>query len=145
MFDPRRIAFEYVMKFVGLPYRWGGDDSVDGFDCSGLVLEFLKSAGVVSTLQAKTNAAQLLKNYADRPVLNSKFGTLLFFGEAPDKISHVALALNDVQMLEAGGGDHTTTGKDQAAAQNAFVRVRRISSRKGLQAKCHPNYGWIEP
>ncbi|MFC1535727.1 NlpC/P60 family protein, partial [Candidatus Neomarinimicrobiota bacterium] len=43
----KKIASSIAFHFVGLPYLWGGDDAVAGYDCSGLVIEILKSVGLL--------------------------------------------------------------------------------------------------
>jgi hypothetical protein len=43
----RAKAAEYVWTFLGLPYRWGGDDPIQGFDCSGLIVEVLQAVGLL--------------------------------------------------------------------------------------------------
>ena len=47
-------------------------------------------------------------------------------------INHTGIAIGNGAMIEAGGGDSSTTSDDQASKQNAFVRVRPI--RKNLFA-----------
>jgi cell wall-associated NlpC family hydrolase len=43
---PERVA-QVGMQAIGTPYRWGGDDPDEGFDCSGLVsFVFRETAGV---------------------------------------------------------------------------------------------------
>ncbi len=137
--DTRVILYDYAMRFVGLPYRWGGDDSVDGFDCSGLVLELLKAAGAYPQ-SSDITADGLYKLFAGLSLPEPTFGSLAFFGAGP--VSHVGFCLNGTHMLEAGGGGSKTLTKADAAAQNAFIRVRPIKTRKDLVGFRHPPYPW---
>ena len=137
--DARVILYDYAMRFVGLPYRWGGDDSVDGFDCSGLVLELLKSADCYPA-GSDTTASGLYDLFAGLSAAEPRFGSLAFFGST--KVTHVGFCLNTTQMLEAGGGGSKTLTEADAAAQNAFIRVRPIKSRKDLVGFRHPPYPW---
>ena len=42
-----RDAFvQYLDHFIGTVYQWGGDDPMDGFDCSGLVKWAWSQAGI---------------------------------------------------------------------------------------------------
>src|SRR3972149_3669813 len=43
----RNKAVEYLQRFIGLPYLWGGDDPMSGFDCSGLIVEILQAVGIL--------------------------------------------------------------------------------------------------
>ena len=42
----RKLVQRIAMSYLGTFYTWGGDDP-SGFDCSGLVIECLKSIGVL--------------------------------------------------------------------------------------------------
>lgn len=138
---PQVVLYDYAMKLVGLPYRWGGDDPINGFDCSGLVQELLQSCGVYPA-KRDTNAAGLWQ-FFDVPVTTApNFGTLAFFGAAINAIHHVGFCLNETQMLEAGGGGSTTLTAKDAADKNAYVRVRPIRFRKDLVGLKHPTYPW---
>jgi cell wall-associated NlpC family hydrolase len=135
--DSRVVLYDYAMRLVGLPYRWGGDDTVDGFDCSGLVQELLKAAGVL-TGRADHTAAALAALFPE--TLEPGFGSLVFFGSGA--ISHVGFCLNNLLMLEAGGGGSKTLTEKDAAAQNAYVRVRPIRARTDIVGYRHPQYPW---
>jgi cell wall-associated NlpC family hydrolase len=133
-----------VFKLWGLPYRWAGSNAVEGFDCSGGVLELLKSVDLWPAREDTT--AQGLYTHFKRPEHglelpfdgDPSFGTLVFFGASLSKISHVGMALNDELMFEFGGGDHTTTTEAMAAKMNAYGRIRPFHSRKDLLAFVMP-------
>jgi cell wall-associated NlpC family hydrolase len=137
----RDILLSYAMRFVGVPYKWGGDDPLLGIDCSGLVIELLQSQGILS--RSYDSTAQGLYQHlsvckTDKPC----FGALVFFGRDIGKITHVGFSLDEKLMLEAGGGDSTTTTIGIAAAKNAFVKIRPILARHDLMAIVKPKYYW---
>lgn len=139
--NTRDLIEAYAMAHVLRPYRWGGDDPLAGFDCSGLVLELLKAAGVVAgptdmTAQALHDCFEIGKCFS--PV----FGTLLFFGVSDQKIDHVTMAMNPTHMIEAGGGGSTTRTLADAVAQNAYVRIRPIARRGKPVAMLDPPWPW---
>lgn len=131
------ILIPYAMQFIGIPYRWGGNSPLTGLDCSGLVLELLKGLGIALPDMA---ASDIHKWCLTQKFKNEQFlGSLLFFGKNGN-ISHVAMALSHDIMIEAGGGGPTVTSQDEAVRQNAYVRIRPISSRRDFVAAYLPNY-----
>jgi cell wall-associated NlpC family hydrolase len=136
------VVYDYAMKFCGLPYRWGGNDAIDGFDCSGLCIELLQAAGVYPR-GLDSSAAGLFAFFQSGIVPQPTFGTLAFFGSNTGSgISHVGFCLNETHMLEAGGGTSKTTSKEAAAQQNAYIRIRPLKSRTDLVGLRHPSYPW---
>ena len=121
------ICLDYIKRMIGLPYLWGGDDTIAGFDCSGLVVEYLQCSG-----QLKENedlkAHGLMRRYFDKRVILPETGCLVFFGKN-DHATHVGICLNNDLMIEAGGGGSKTQTKKDAVNQNAFIRVRPINNR----------------
>ncbi len=137
-----QLTKDYAMRFVGLPYRWGGDDPINGFDCSGLTIEILQSKGLLPRgfdAPAKGLYNHFLKQ-AGTVVGLRNLGALAFFGKSINEITHVGFMLDEKRMLEAGGGGSATTNDQTAANQNAFVRVRPLTWRKDLVAILMPNY-----
>lgn len=119
-----RLAAESALKLVGTPYRYGGANPVEGFDCSGLVQWSFRQAG--ATLPRNTDALHLDSYPVGLGDLRP--GDLLFFNLESKKNSHVA--------IYAGGGDFVhapSTGKD--------VRKDRLASpywRKHLSEARRP-------
>lgn len=139
-----KILYDYAMQFVGTPYRWGGDDPIDGYDCSGFVQELLSSVGHDPKGDQTAQALFDYFNAMGRAEWNvHKIGALAFFGKDPTHISHVAMLLDEYRMIEAGGGGSQTTNRAEAAAQNAYIRIRPISNRSDLVAVLRPRYHTI--
>jgi cell wall-associated NlpC family hydrolase len=126
------------MSFVGRPYRWGGDNPLSGFDCSGLVCELLHSAGVITE---DMNAMGLYSFLRDRAKWGSYgLGAIAFYGKPDGGITHVGFCVDGYRMLEAGGGDDSTINEARADRQNAFVRIRLITARKDFVCVMMPEY-----
>lgn len=91
----------YIRQWMGAPYLWGGN-SPRGIDCSGLV----QLAAWLCGLTLPRDASQQVtlgtpiesKNPADLLP-----GDLLFFGDLPQKITHVAVYEGDGNYLHASG------------------------------------------
>lgn len=125
---------EYAQKFVGRPYIWGGDGSgkkSSGFDCSGLVLECLTAFGYYdgpdTTADGLRKWCESKKWFKVSDIEKQGLcpGALVFFGTS--KATHVAIAINEKLMVEAGGGGSKCVSADTSTG---FVRIRPISSRK---------------
>lgn len=134
----------YALTFLHQPYRWGGSNPLTGFDCSGLVLELFKAFGIAPF---SDGSAQDLYNYCrtNGLVTGVNSGALCFYGKSSTAISHVAFMINNVQVIEAGSGDSTTTSLDRAKEQGACVRLRPYNHRKDLVEIIRPNYPkWVD-
>lgn len=144
--ETSKILYDYAMSFVGLPYRWGGDDSISGFDCSGLVVELLIACGMTpnkSDFTAKNLYAVIPGTIIGSNML--EFGSLVFYGHDVESITHVAFSLNEHLVIEAGGGGSTTVSKEAAERANAFIRIRPWNYRKDAVAFKNPKYSWRIP
>jgi cell wall-associated NlpC family hydrolase len=124
---------EYALKFIGRPYIWGGDGSGKcggGFDCSGLVLECLWALGILPKGDMTAQGINdILYDMGWRQGLYIKEGDVLFFGKDSHHITHVAIAINNYMMVEAGGGGSKCK---TPATSTGMVRIRPIESRKDL-------------
>ncbi len=145
MSDPtnKGILYEYAMRMLGIPYRWGGDDLIDGLDCSGLVIELLQSQGILPHRYDNTSQGlyqDLIKGGAR--VATPDFGVLAFFGKQQGMITHVSFCLSKTLMIEASGGDKTVVDKRTASDKNAYVKIRPIQVRSDAVAFLLPAYEW---
>ncbi|MCA2656371.1 NlpC/P60 family protein [Microcystis sp. M061S2] len=135
----RELFIQYALQFVGAPYRFGSNGPGD-WDCSGLVLEFCRACGL--NPPQRDMSAQMIHDWVIKlrnfnqgvPV-----GTFLFYGKSNKEINHVALLLDAQTLIEAGGGDATTTNLQAAQARGwAMVRLRKIGHRRDLVAQHNP-------
>lgn len=89
------------LRFLGIPYIWGGA-TPKGFDCSGLVQRIYRLSALViprdSDLQSVFGRRRRIGSPEDL-----RTGDLLFFGRSDDRINHVGMALTDGLFLHSHG------------------------------------------
>ena len=119
-----RTAIKIAWELYGQPYRWGGDDPLAGFDCSGFVIEILKSVGVLPR-KGDWTADGLYQSFASN-TCNPKPGALMFRPNSNGKMIHVEFCLNEKLTIGASGGGSAVVDVGVAIAKNAFVKVRPI-------------------
>ena len=101
-----------AQRFLGVPYRWGGEDRNNGFDCSGLTMVSYRLNGLNlprnSRAQFKTGSAVKKKDLQP--------GDLVFFATKGGKrVTHVGMYIGSGKFIHA-----PCTGKT--------VRVASLSS-----------------
>ncbi|KLT72164.1 hypothetical protein PL75_09490 [Neisseria arctica] len=89
----------HSMSLIGTPYKYGGNSTATGFDCSGMVQFVYQNAlGIQLPRTARDMAA------AARPISpkNLKTGDLVFFNTGgSSKYSHVGLYIGNGQFIHA--------------------------------------------
>jgi len=120
------IAEKIAWRMWGLPYIWGGDDPVSGFDCSGMVIEILKSVGLLPR-DGDWSADSLYRKYKAR-LSSPKFGCLVFWG-TPDKVTHIEMMMDEYHTIGASGGGSKNKTLADAIRTNAYVKIRPLASR----------------
>lgn len=121
--DMGAIAARTAERFVGIPYRWGGDNVIDGMDCSGFVRAVYNLCGVsiprTSRDQFKAGDAITRNSLQD--------GDLVFFGSSEDKINHVGIYVGNGKFVHAPrrGEEIRVTSIDEDYFGKRFVGARR--------------------
>lgn len=133
------VMMNYAKSFIGVPYIWGGNNPIEGFDCSGYVLECLRSVGFKNHDMRAVDLHKTLSGLGWRSGLRE--GSILFFGDSRNKITHVEIAISTQLMIGASGGGRNTISREIASQQNAFVKIRPINSRGDLVACLIPELG----
>ena len=121
----KKWLLKTALAYLGTPYIWGGDDPM-GFDCSGFVIECLKTVGLIAETE-DFNADRLLKKYEKYRINKPKSGALLFYLDRNNRAYHVTICLDSDYQIGASGGDQVTVDRQKASQQNAFVKIRPIN------------------
>ncbi|HWD37738.1 MAG TPA: C40 family peptidase [Fimbriimonas sp.] len=80
---------QYAMHFIGTPYKWGGNDPINGIDCSGFVKDMYGRIGVNLP---RTAAEQALVGQPIYRLEDLRPGDRLYFWEAArGKIGHTGI------------------------------------------------------
>ena len=129
------LIVKLAWHYLGTPYKWGGDDPMEGFDCSGFVIELYQSVGWLP-VRGDWTAHQLYERAKGRGKLESApvVGGLAFYG-SPGRVTHVTVVV-DVRgiayCIGANAGGSKTLTVDVASQQNAFVKLRPVGYRADL-------------
>lgn len=123
----RTKAVDYLQRFIGLPYVWGGDDPLAGFDCSGLIVEVLQAVGLLP--HGSDFSADALYERFESGAIERGYAGCLVFWYSDDKIVHVEMMVDDFHAVGASGGGSKTKTIADAIEHNAFVKQRPLSYR----------------
>jgi cell wall-associated NlpC family hydrolase len=100
--DARSKMADYSLKFQGTPYVWGGNDELNGIDCSGFVK---KMYGKIGLSLPRTAAEQAL---VGKPIYNledlQKGDRLYFWDKKRGKIGHTGIYLGDGNFVHSSSG-----------------------------------------
>lgn len=137
----------YARSFLGVPYIYGGNNCLTGFDCSGYMSEVLRKPGLVRNhedISVQGIYERVAKEGTSITTGPMKFpgGTLLFYGESLTNLEHVALVVDWYSIIECGGGNEKTDSIDKAKALGACVRERGILLRSDIEVAILPKYPW---
>lgn len=121
-----------AMRFLGIPYRYGGTSAKSGFDCSGLVVAtFQQTLGKLLPRRASAQAAASTKIAKEelRP------GDLVFFNTMRRAFSHVGIYIGDGKFIHSP----STGSSVRVDNMNGSYWVRRFNGARRVIHKPNAN------
>lgn len=121
--DMGAIAARTAERFVGIPYRWGGDNVVEGMDCSGFVRAVYNLCGINIP---RTSSEQFkVGDRVDKGELRD--GDLVFFGSSADRINHVGIYVGNGRFVHAPrrGDEIKISAIDEKYFTERFIGAKR--------------------
>lgn len=128
-----REVFMWVSEgLLHTPYRWAGNDPLDGVDCSGFVIEGLKATGYVPRDFDATADALLQVTFRNVEKVTQerdlRRGMLVFWGQPAHHVEVVWNTFADRTLtIGASGGSSKTRTRADAIGQDAYVKIRRLA------------------
>lgn len=117
----RKWFLTTALSYLNTPYLWGGDDP-SGIDCSGYVINCLRSIGYLGQKE-DTTAQGLFDRFKSKEVPSPREGALCFYFDAVGHCYHVTICLDQWYEIGASGGGSKVTTPAEAWKANAFVRI----------------------
>jgi hypothetical protein len=96
--DLRQELVQTARRFIGIPYRWGGENEKTGFDCSGLMMVSYRLNGLdlPRNSRAQFDAGKTVHKAQLRQ------GDLVFFAtKGGTRVTHVGMYIGDNQFIHA--------------------------------------------
>ncbi len=115
-----------AQRFLGVPYRWGGEDRNNGFDCSGLTMVSYRLNG----LNLPRNSRAQFKAGRSVDKKNLRKGDLVFFATKGGKrVTHVGMYIGNGQFIHAPRPGKTVR---VAKLSNNFFKKTYVGGRAYL-------------
>lgn len=118
-----------ALGLMGAPYRYGGTDPVQGFDCSGLVSYVFRQAAGASLPRTSSSQAA-----TSRRISRSKLreGDLVFFNTLGRANSHVGIYIGDGRFINApsSGGRVRIDSMDNPYFAKRFDSARTLFAQR---------------
>jgi cell wall-associated NlpC family hydrolase len=119
-----------AQRYIGAPYRYGGESPSSGFDCSGFVQYVFGRHGVAlprtSRLQASAGKSLPLGLQSLRP------GDLLLFASTGRGVNHVAIYVGENRILHSSAGAGGVVYDDLGTPRGKWYLKRHVASRRLL-------------
>lgn len=95
----------YAVSLAGTPYKFGGENPITGFDCSGFIRHvFFEVTGLILPRSARALSLAAKKI----PSNELQAGDLVFYDTLKQAYSHVGIYLGNDQFIHAASTGRTT-------------------------------------
>lgn len=118
----------HSLSLIGTPYRYGGNDRANGFDCSGMVQYVYWSALKVKLPRTARDIAAAARPISKRDL---QVGDLVFFNTSGQTFSHMGLYIGQDEFIHApssNGVIHTAKLSEPYFSQR-FSGARTLFAR----------------
>lgn len=115
----------YAISLSGIPYRYGGKNPREGFDCSGFVSHVFKAA---LNFSLPTNALAMSRIGQSIATSELSPGDLVFFNTMSNPYSHVGIYIGDERFIHSprSGGKIEIVHMRQPYWASRFDGARRF-------------------
>ena len=126
--DPQRALRKNIVqtagRFIGTPYRWGGESARRGFDCSGLTMTVYRLNG----LDLPRNSRAQFRSGTSIRKEDLQEGDLVFFAtDGLKRVSHVGVYTGGGRFIHAPGQGKRIR---VASLSNGYFNRRYIGARR---------------
>lgn len=116
----------YATSLIGTPYRWGGNSTAEGFDCSGLVAHVYAQVASIRLPRRSVDMSRIgvaLEREHMAP------GDLVFFNTQGSAYSHVGIYVGDSRFVHAASerSGILLSSLDQPYWRERYNGARRIA------------------
>lgn len=121
--DIGMIIAKTAERFIGIPYKWGGNNVVEGLDCSGFVKAVYNLCGINLPRTAKEQFSVGI--HTNKNEMSE--GDLVFFGNSQHDITHVGIYVGRGYIVHAPkrGDVVKKSALDNGYFSKKFVGARR--------------------
>ncbi len=124
--DLQEGLVQTARRFIGTPYRWGGESARTGFDCSGLTMTVYR----LNALELPRNSRAQFQTGRPVPQDALQKGDLVFFATGRrGRVSHVGIYSGQGQFIHAPGRGKTI---HTASLSNGYFKGRYVGARRYL-------------
>lgn len=139
LIEQERIFMDEAKDWLHKPYLWGGQGQLSrGLDCSGLVTECARAAGLIGK-DDDFSANGYWQMWGKDEIPRAKFGALAFWIDGTGRAYHVAICIGPFHCITADGGGSSTISV--AIAEQKEAVIRRLPIEHGR--KTRPRFVYI--
>lgn len=124
--DLRESLVRSARRYIGIPYKWGGESVREGFDCSGLTMTVYRVNGLAlpRTSRQQWRTGQPIRRG------NLRKGDLVFFATAGGRrVSHVGIYAGNNTFIHAPSRGKTIR---TASLSSRFYKKTYVGARRYL-------------